>query len=235
MSQGTAKSPRVSNIRGATAGSLAEVGATLSHRTPERAAAPPAASLYAGLPMPVLGTTSVDHDRMPEWTLGPFEFPCTLLLRAERPPTPSQLWAMPAMFSTQTIMITTVTSRTVATPATTMWDWSNYPLYTSYAPSTGLASAPPMRPAVAASQYLPTLIDTTEVSPETWTGSAGCRAEFGDQDLEAVSGSYPGAGEHTSGQLPTTASIPSSVGLEPLVEPRWRRGTFGARRALSAS
>jgi len=37
---------------GTTAGSLAEVGATPGRRNPEHVAAPPTASLYAGLPTP---------------------------------------------------------------------------------------------------------------------------------------------------------------------------------------
>jgi len=45
-----------------------------------------------------------------------------------------------------------------------------------------------MRPAAAvASQYLPTL-DTVEGFLEVWTGPVSRRAEFRDQDLEAVWG-----------------------------------------------
>jgi len=122
---------------------------------------------------------------------------------------------MAVMVGTQTTTTTTVTSN-VATPAATVGPV--YPSYTGYAPSTGLASAPPLRPAVAASQYLPTLIDTMEVSPEAWTGPAGHRAKFEDQDLEAVWVVIQVLAS-TSGQLPAMASTPSLVGLGLLVEP----------------
>jgi len=135
-----AESPRALCLIGGattTAGSVVGVGATPGHRTPERAAAPPAVSLYAGLPIP--GATFVDHSRMPEWELGPFEFPHTLLQRAERPPTPDRPWAAPAMVDAKT---TTNVTSTVATPAASVGPV--YSSYTGYMPSTGLAPALPV-------------------------------------------------------------------------------------------
>jgi len=160
---------------GATAGSLAEVGATPGCGTLERAAAPPAVSLYARLPMPAPGTTFIDHGRMPERELGPFELPHPPLPHVERPPTPGRHWAVPAMVDAQTTTTTTVTS-TIVTPAAIME--VVYPSYTGYMPSTGLDLAPPIQPAAVVSQNLPTVTDTAEGLPEAWTGPAGRHAEF---------------------------------------------------------
>ena len=67
--------------------------------------------------------------------------------------------------------------------------WDRLPLVHRSRAVNGMAPASPVRPAAVASQYLLTLIDTVEVSPEAWTGpAAGHRAEFGYQHLEAVWG-----------------------------------------------
>jgi len=75
----------------------------------------------------------------------------------------SRLWAVPAMVGAQTITTTTVTS-TVMMPAD-LRDWSTGSTLIHWSHAIlGIGFGPFRVPAAAASQYLPTLIGTVEVS-----------------------------------------------------------------------